>query len=100
MMMISYAQHFIGGRRVDPLGSARIKVRSPHGGELVGVAPAASEADADLAVARRVRAGFFNFNGQGSDFLAPFGWFKRSGIGREFGTAGLGEYAELKAITL
>lgn len=50
-MMISYAQHFIGERRVDPLGAARIEVRSPHDGELVGVAPAASEADAVLVVA-------------------------------------------------
>jgi acyl-CoA reductase-like NAD-dependent aldehyde dehydrogenase len=100
MMMISYAQNFIGGRRVDPLGSERIEVRSPHDGELVGVAPAASKANVDLAVARRVRAGFLNINGKGPDFLAPFGGFKWSGIGREFGAVGLGEYAGLKAITL
>ena len=53
-----------------------------------------------MAVTRRARAGFLNINGQGPDFLAPFGGFKRSGIGREFGPAGLGEYADLKAITL
>jgi acyl-CoA reductase-like NAD-dependent aldehyde dehydrogenase len=51
MIMISYAQHFISARRVDPLGSARIDVRSPHDGELVGATPAASKADVDLAVA-------------------------------------------------
>jgi aldehyde dehydrogenase (NAD+) len=51
-------------------------------------------------VARRVRAGFFSINGKGPDFLAPFGGFKQSGIGREFGTEGLREYSELKAITM
>lgn len=51
-------------------------------------------------MARRVRAGFLNIDGKGPDFLAPFGGFKQSGIGREFGAEGLREYSELKAITL
>jgi aldehyde dehydrogenase (NAD+) len=59
-----------------------------------------SDRETGLAVGRRVRASFFGINGQGPDFLAPFGGFTRSGISREFGTVGLGAYAELKAITL
>jgi aldehyde dehydrogenase (NAD+) len=32
------------------------------------------------------------------DFIAPFGGYKASGIGREFGREGLEEYLELKSI--
>jgi betaine-aldehyde dehydrogenase len=32
------------------------------------------------------------------DFAAPFGGYKASGIGREFGPEGLAQYAELKSI--
>ena len=32
------------------------------------------------------------------DFMAPFGGFKGSGIGREFGPEGLEHYTELKSI--
>ena len=32
------------------------------------------------------------------DFVAPFGGYKSSGIGREFGKEGLEEYLEYKSI--
>ena len=32
------------------------------------------------------------------DFVAPFGGFKSSGIGREFGKEGVEHYTELKTI--
>jgi aldehyde dehydrogenase (NAD+) len=32
------------------------------------------------------------------DFVAPFGGYKASGIGREFGREGLDHYVELKSI--
>jgi betaine-aldehyde dehydrogenase len=32
------------------------------------------------------------------DFMAPFGGFKASGIGREFGREGLEEYLEFQTI--
>lgn len=32
------------------------------------------------------------------DFAAPFGGYKASGIGREFGPEGLAHYTELKSI--
>jgi len=46
-----------------------------------------------------VRTGTFGINGYAPDPLAPFGGYRSSGIGREWGEAGLGEYVELKAIS-
>lgn len=51
-----------------------------------------------LAVARRMRTGQVDVNGGRFNPAAPFGGYKRSGIGREFGTHGLAEFLELKAI--
>lgn len=51
-----------------------------------------------VAVARRVRTGTFGINGYAPDPTMPFGGYKASGIGREWGEAGLDEYTELKAI--
>jgi acyl-CoA reductase-like NAD-dependent aldehyde dehydrogenase len=51
-----------------------------------------------LGVARRMRAGQVDVNGGRFNPMAPFGGYKRSGIGREFGKYGLGEYFQIKAI--
>jgi len=59
-----------------------------------------ADAAAGLDIARRVRTGTFSVNGAGPDFLAPFGGFKQSGIGREFGSAGIGEYVAHKSISV
>jgi aldehyde dehydrogenase (NAD+) len=50
------------------------------------------------AVARRLRAGSVHLNGAGQDYESPFGGFKQSGNGREWGKHGLLEYLETKAI--
>ena len=57
-----------------------------------------TDQDAGMSVARRVRAGTYGVNTYTMDFAAPFGGFKASGIGREFGPEGLAQYTELKAI--
>jgi aldehyde dehydrogenase (NAD+) len=50
------------------------------------------------AIARQLRAGSVYLNGAGQDYETPFGGFKQSGNGREWGKHGLTEYLELKAI--
>lgn len=52
------------------------------------------------SVARRLRTGQVTVNGGGggTNPYAPYGGYKRSGIGREFGEAGLSEYLETKAV--
>jgi aldehyde dehydrogenase (NAD+) len=58
-------------------------------------------AGADLekarAVARRIRTGWVVIN-DGFDFNCPFGGFKKSGNGREWGEFGFDEYLEIKGI--
>ena len=51
------------------------------------------------AVARRVRAGNVYLNGAPPDSKTPFGGYKRSGNGREWGRYGLEEFLEAKAVT-
>ncbi|MGE3693287.1 MAG: aldehyde dehydrogenase family protein [Novosphingobium sp.] len=53
--------------------------------------------DACNAVAKRMRTGWVNVN-NGFDFHAPFGGYKRSGNGREWGDYGFHEYLEIKTI--
>ncbi|MGH9171323.1 MAG: aldehyde dehydrogenase family protein [Acidimicrobiales bacterium] len=54
--------------------------------------------DRARAMARRIRAGNVHINGAGPDFNAPFGGYRQSGNGREWGALGLEEYLETKAI--
>jgi len=52
------------------------------------------------AVARRLRTGQVEVNGGGFNPMAPFGGYKQSGNGREFGAFGLEEFLEVKAMQL
>ena len=51
-----------------------------------------------VKVARRIRAGSVFVNAGGLDFNSPFGGYKQSGNGREFGKFGLEEFMEKKAL--
>ncbi|MFH9420579.1 aldehyde dehydrogenase [Streptomyces sp. NPDC017529] len=51
-------------------------------------------------IARRVRTGTYSVNTFSIDVLGPFGGYKDSGIGREFGPEGFGAYLEHKTIHL
>jgi aldehyde dehydrogenase (NAD+) len=51
-------------------------------------------------VARRIRSGTYSVNTFAADFNSPFGGYKRSGIGREHGVAGLEGYLLTKTISV
>jgi aldehyde dehydrogenase (NAD+) len=57
-----------------------------------------ADVEAGMDIARRVRTGTYGVNQYTMDFMAPFGGYKGSGIGREFGREGLEHYLELKSI--
>ncbi len=49
-------------------------------------------------IGRRIRAGRVTINGAAGDMSMPFGGFKRSGNGREWGEYGLRDFLEVKAV--
>ena len=49
-------------------------------------------------VAARLRTGMVHLNGAGPDVGAPFGGYKQSGNGREWGEHGFREFLEVKAV--
>jgi aldehyde dehydrogenase (NAD+) len=51
-----------------------------------------------LELARKIRTGTFGINGYAADIAAPFGGYKASGIGREYGPEGFEQYVELKSV--
>ncbi|AZD66523.1 5-carboxymethyl-2-hydroxymuconate semialdehyde dehydrogenase [Pseudomonas chlororaphis subsp. aurantiaca] len=51
-----------------------------------------------LGLARQLRAGQCFINGAAFNYQAPFGGYKQSGNGREWGEEGLAEFVEIKAI--
>ena len=82
----------------------------PHDGEddaveiangvVYGLAGGVWSADQDRAraVARRLRTGQVEINGGAFNPNAPFGGYKQSGVGREYGEHGLEEFLEIKSI--
>ncbi|AZO32261.1 MULTISPECIES: aldehyde dehydrogenase family protein [unclassified Mesorhizobium] len=65
-----------------------------------GLAAYVQSGDTDRArkVASRLQAGRIEINLPAWDDAAPFGGYKRSGIGREYGKWGLEEFLEIKAL--
>ena len=49
-------------------------------------------------IANRIRAGSVAINGAQADFTAPFGGYKQSGNGKEWGPFGFEEFLETKAV--
>ncbi|WP_406327628.1 aldehyde dehydrogenase family protein [Streptomyces sp. NBC_00203] len=58
---------------------------------------AGADLDSARAVARRIRAGWVAVN-DGFDFACPFGGYKKSGNGREWGEFGFHDYLEIKGV--
>ena len=68
---------------------------SPYG--LSGYVYGKTVDEAD-AVARRLRTGMVHLNGANVDLAAPWGGYKQSGNGREWGAWGFEEFLETKAV--
>ncbi|MEM9396975.1 MAG: aldehyde dehydrogenase family protein [Pseudomonadota bacterium] len=65
-----------------------------------GLAGYVQSEDIDHArrVARQIRAGNIHLNGSSGGYDVPFGGFKQSGNGREWGAHGFTDYLEIKAV--
>ncbi len=68
---------------------------SPYG---LAAYVSSSNAERAMRVARQLRAGNVHINNAPVDHRAPFGGFKQSGNGREWGVFGFEEFLEVKAI--
>jgi aldehyde dehydrogenase (NAD+) len=79
----------------DEADAIRIANDTPYG--LAGYV-SGGDIDRVRSVARKIRAGNINLNGVPNERTAPFGGYKQSGNGREWGKFGLEEYLEVKAI--
>lgn len=75
----------------------RIANDTPYG---LSSAVWAASKDDGLAIARKIRAGQVYVNGGEYNLEAPFGGYKQSGNGREWGAQALHEFIEIKAIQL
>jgi aldehyde dehydrogenase (NAD+) len=79
----------------DEADAIRIANDTPY-----GLAGYIQSGDLDRArrVARKIRAGSVYLNGAGQDYCSPFGGYKQSGNGREWGAFGLHDFLEIKVI--
>jgi aldehyde dehydrogenase (NAD+) len=79
----------------DEDDAVRIANDTPYG--LSGYV-SSSDLERARRVAARLRTGMVHLNGAPLDALAPFGGYKQSGNGREWGAHGLEEFLEVKSI--
>jgi aldehyde dehydrogenase (NAD+) len=79
----------------DEDDAVRIANDTPYG--LSGYVTS-SDLERARRIAARLRTGMVHINGAPLDALAPFGGYKYSGNGREWGARGLDEFLEVKSI--
>jgi aldehyde dehydrogenase (NAD+) len=79
----------------DEKDAIKIANDSPYG---LGGYVQGTDLDRARKVASKLRAGYININNADMDMTAPFGGYKRSGNGREFGDHAFDEFLELKSI--
>jgi aldehyde dehydrogenase (NAD+) len=77
----------------DAIRIANDTVYGLHGGVY------GADAERAKAVGRQIQAGQVDINGTQYNPIAPFGGYKQSGLGREFGRHGLEEFLEVKSMT-
>ena len=73
----------------------RIANDTPYG--LSGYVSSGNQ-DRARRVASRMRTGMVHINGADLEALAPFGGYKQSGNGREWGAHGIDEFLEVKSV--
>ncbi|MEY8015955.1 aldehyde dehydrogenase family protein [Mycobacterium servetii] len=81
----------------DDADALRIANCTPYG---LSGAVWAGDIDRAIAFARGVQTGQLDINGGNYNPIAPFGGYKKSGIGRELGRAGFEEYLQTKSLQL
>jgi betaine-aldehyde dehydrogenase len=81
----------------DEEDALRIANGTPYG---LSGAVWAENTDSAIRFARGVRTGQLDINGGKYNPVAPFGGYKKSGIGRELGRAGFEEYLQIKSLQL
>lgn len=79
----------------DEDDAVRIANDSPFG---LAAYVESADLDRSRAIARRLRVGMVHLNGAVADPGAPFGGYRQSGNGREWGIAGLEEFLETKSV--
>ena len=79
----------------DEDDAVRIANDTPYG--LSGYVTS-TDLDRARSVAARLRTGMVHINGASLDAMAPFGGYKHSGNGREWGAHGLEEFLEVKSV--
>jgi aldehyde dehydrogenase (NAD+) len=79
----------------DEADAVRIANDTPYG---LAAYVSGDTVESARRVARQIRAGNVNLQGVPNDRTAPFGGYKQSGNGREWGKYGLEEYLEVKAV--
>lgn len=79
----------------DEVDAIRIANDTPYG---LAAYVWASDLEAARRVAEPIRAGMVHINGASLPYDAPFGGYKQSGNGREWGEFGLHDFLELKAV--
>ncbi len=79
----------------DEDDAVRIANDTPYG--LSGYV-SSSDLDRARRVASKMRTGMVHINGAWLDSAAPFGGFKQSGNGREWGAHGIDEFLEVKSV--
>jgi aldehyde dehydrogenase (NAD+) len=75
--------------------AVRIANDTPYG---LSACVSCADLDAARQIASRLRAGMVHVNGASLDSAAPFGGYKQSGNGREWGHHGIDEFLELKSV--
>lgn len=81
----------------DEDDALRIANSTPYG---LSGAVWAADLDHAVAFARRVQSGQLDLNGGMYNPVAPFGGYKRSGVGRELGRYGVEEFLQVKSLQL